>query len=93
MLAVVKTPHIKIKIEGRISKKLINVLKEEYGSDVQLVPQEEDDKIDVDIKTIDAKKVEASYKDGVLEVSLPRAAEVKPKNIAVSAKKKEKASK
>ena len=47
MLAVVKTPHIKIKIEGRISKKLLNFLKEEYGSDVQLVPQEEDEKIDV----------------------------------------------
>ena len=47
MLAVVKTPHIKIKIEGRISKKLISVLKEEYGTDVQLVPQEEDEKIDV----------------------------------------------
>lgn len=47
MLAVVKTPHIEIKIEGRISKKLLNILKEEYGSDVQLVPQEEDEKIDV----------------------------------------------
>jgi len=42
--------------------------------------------------TVDAKKIEASYKDGVLEVSLPKAAEVKPKKIAVSAKKKEKAS-
>jgi HSP20 family protein len=42
---------------------------------------------------VDAKKIEASYEDGVLEVSLPKAPEVKPKKIAVSAKKKEKASK
>ena len=38
--------------------------------------------------TVDAKKIEASYEDGVLEVSLPKAAEVKPKKISVSAKKK-----
>ena len=43
--------------------------------------------------TVDAKKVEASYENGVLEVSLPKAPEVKPKKILVSAKKKEKASK
>jgi HSP20 family protein len=42
---------------------------------------------------VDAKKIEASYEDGVLEVSLPKAPEVKPKKVAVSAKKKEKASK
>jgi HSP20 family protein len=38
--------------------------------------------------TVDAGKIEASYQDGVLEVTLPKAAEVKPKKIAVSAKKK-----
>jgi len=42
---------------------------------------------------VDAKKIEANYEDGVLEVSLPKAPEVKPKKIAVSAKKKEEASK
>jgi DNA-binding XRE family transcriptional regulator len=47
MLAVVKTPLIKIEIKGIIPKKLLNVLKEEYGSEVQLVPQEEDEKINV----------------------------------------------
>ena len=47
MLAVVKTPRIKIEIKGRISKKLLDVLKEEYGSEVQLVPDEEDEKLDV----------------------------------------------
>ena len=38
--------------------------------------------------SVDAKKIEASYEDGVLEVSLPKAAEVKPKKISVLAKKK-----
>ena len=42
---------------------------------------------------IDAKKIEASYEDGVLEVTLPKAPEVKPKKISVAAKKKEKAGK
>jgi HSP20 family protein len=42
---------------------------------------------------VDAKKIEANYEDGVLEVSLPKIPEVKPKKISVSAKKKAKASK
>jgi len=42
---------------------------------------------------VEANKIEANYEDGVLEVSLPKAPEVKPKKVAVSAKKKEKASK
>jgi HSP20 family protein len=37
---------------------------------------------------VDTKKIDASFEDGVLEVSLPKAPEVKPKKIAVSAKKK-----
>ena len=41
--------------------------------------------------TVDASKIEADYEDGVLEVTLPKKAEVKPKKVAV--KKKEKASK
>jgi len=40
--------------------------------------------------SVDAKKIEASYEDGVLEVSLPKAPEVKAKKVTVSAKKKEK---
>jgi len=43
---------------------------------------------------VDAKKIEASYEDGVLELNLPKAPEVKAKKVAVSPKKKkEKASK
>jgi len=47
MLAVVKTPRIRIEIKGKISKRLLDVLKEEYGSDVQIIPDEEDEKLDV----------------------------------------------
>ena len=42
---------------------------------------------------VNAKRIEASYEDGVLEVSLPKAPEVKPKKISVSAKKKGETSK
>jgi len=42
---------------------------------------------------VNVDKIEASYDDGVLEVSLPKAAEVKPKKIAVSAKKEGKSAK
>ena len=38
--------------------------------------------------TVDANKIAADFEDGVLEVTLPKAAEVKPKKVAVSAKKK-----
>ena len=37
---------------------------------------------------VDANKIEASFEDGVLEVALPKSAKIKPKRIAVSAKKK-----
>jgi HSP20 family protein len=36
---------------------------------------------------VDTKKIEASYENGVLEVSLPKTPEVKPKKISVSVKK------
>ena len=49
MLAVVKTPHIKIRIEGRIPPRLMTVLKKEYGKGVRLVddPETEEELIDV----------------------------------------------
>ena len=37
--------------------------------------------------TVDTKKIEASYDNGVLEVTLPKAAEVKPKKVPITAKK------
>ena len=47
MLAVVRTPHIGIEIKGKIPKRLLKVLKEEYGPEIQLVPDEEEQKVDV----------------------------------------------
>ena len=41
--------------------------------------------------TVDANKIEANYDKGVLEITLPKAPEVKPKKITVAAKKKEEA--
>ncbi len=43
--------------------------------------------------SVDANKIQATYEHGVLELSLPKMPEVKPKKIAVSVAKKEKASK
>lgn len=37
---------------------------------------------------VDAKKIDATLEDGVLEVTLPKAPEVKAKRVAVAAKKK-----
>jgi HSP20 family protein len=39
--------------------------------------------------TIDTSKIEADFDKGVLEITLPKAPEVKPKKIAVASKKKE----
>ena len=37
---------------------------------------------------VDTDKVEANYENGVLEVTMPKVAKVKPKKVSVSAKKK-----
>jgi len=42
---------------------------------------------------VDASKIEATYEDGILEVTLPKVPEVKPKKIAVTGKSKGKAGK
>ena len=47
MLAVVKTPHIKIQIKGKIPKRILDALKEEYGSQVRFVVEAEDEKLNV----------------------------------------------
>ena len=49
MLAVVKTPHIKIHIEGKIPASLMTVLKKEYGKGVKLEDDIDDDEELVDI--------------------------------------------
>ena len=47
MLAVVKTPRTSIRIKGKISNKLMEVLVSEYGKDVQLTRDPEDELVDV----------------------------------------------
>ena len=49
MLAVVKTPHIRIHIQGRIPTRLMTVLKKEYGKGVRLVEDAEGDNELVDV--------------------------------------------
>jgi DNA-binding XRE family transcriptional regulator len=49
MLAVVKTPHIKIHIEGKIPPRLITLLKKEYGKGVRLIDDAETDEELVDV--------------------------------------------
>ncbi|HAV10920.1 MAG TPA: molecular chaperone [Dehalococcoidia bacterium] len=41
--------------------------------------------------TVDASKIESSYDTGVLEITLPKAVDVKPKKVAIASKKKEEA--
>lgn len=45
MLVHVKTPHTEIDIKGEISDKIINVLKNEFGNDVEI--SDDDELIDV----------------------------------------------
>ncbi len=47
MQAVVKTPHIEIKIKGDIPKRIINALKEEYGKNVKILEDKDDELVDV----------------------------------------------
>jgi DNA-binding XRE family transcriptional regulator len=47
MLAVVKTPHIRVQIRGKIPSKLIDVLRHEYGDKVRLIEEEDDQLVDV----------------------------------------------
>ena len=43
MQAVVKTPRIEINIKGEIPEKLLSVLQEEYGEQIQLSDKENDE--------------------------------------------------
>jgi DNA-binding XRE family transcriptional regulator len=43
----VKTPHIELKIKGDISPKLISVLEEEFGSELMLENELEDEIVDI----------------------------------------------
>ena len=47
MQAVVKTPRIEINIKGEIPERLISVLEEEYGEQMQLLGENDDDSVNV----------------------------------------------
>jgi DNA-binding XRE family transcriptional regulator len=61
MQALVKTPHIEIKINGDIPEKLLKILKEEYGKKVHIKNDLNDDYLDV-IETDWYKKIKAEKK-------------------------------
>ena len=47
MQAVVKTPHIEIRIKGNIPRRLLSVLEEEYGESVQLLKDDDDEVVNI----------------------------------------------
>ena len=63
MQAHVKTPHIKIDIDGDIPPQLFNVLKDMYGKKVEIIENEEDEYIDA-FENDWFQKVEKSTKPG-----------------------------
>jgi DNA-binding XRE family transcriptional regulator len=47
MQAVVKTPHINIKIKGTIPHRILSVLQDEYGQRVKITPDNNEERINV----------------------------------------------
>ena len=47
MQAVVKMPHIEINIQGDIPRKLLSVLQEEYGENVHLSQDSDDENVNI----------------------------------------------
>jgi DNA-binding XRE family transcriptional regulator len=47
MLAVVKTPLIRIHIKGQIPKQIMTVLRKEYGDKMKLTKEDDDELVDV----------------------------------------------
>jgi len=46
MLAVVKTPHIDVRIEGEVPPRLLRLLKTEYGSVLKLTEDDDNESVD-----------------------------------------------
>ena len=63
MQAVVKTPLIDIKIKGKIPKKFLSFLKEEYGKKVVIINDNDDEYFDV-FKTDWYKKIKDNITPG-----------------------------
>jgi HSP20 family protein len=70
------------KAESEVTKKGYHYTETSYGSFSRSITMP---------STVDASKIEANYDKGILEITLPKAPEVKPKKITVAAKKKEEA--
>jgi len=68
------------KTESEVKKKGYYFSESSYGSFSRSVTMP---------STVDAGKIAANYDKGVLEITLPKIAEVKPKKVVVSIKKKE----
>jgi len=63
MLAVVKTPRTRIEIKGHIPKRILQALKEQYGAKVQLVLEDDNEKMDV-FETEWYKRIKARISPG-----------------------------
>ncbi len=63
MQAVVKTPHIEIKIKGDIPLKLLELLKDEYGKNVKVIKEKDDEYVDI-FKSDWYKKIKKNIKPG-----------------------------
>ncbi len=64
-----------VKKEEEVKEKDYHLLERNYGSFNKTIPLTED---------VDSDKAEATYKNGVLEIKLPRKKEAKPKEIKIS---------
>ena len=64
MQAVVKTPQIEINIKGVIPDKLMSVLKEEYGEQIQLYGNDDEERVNV-IETDWYRSVKSGMTPGV----------------------------
>ena len=63
MQAVVKTPRIEISIKGDIPPKIITLLKEEYGTKVHIINDEDDEYVNI-IETDWYKKIKSEKTPG-----------------------------
>jgi len=63
MLAVVKTPHIDVRIEGEVPPRLLRLLKTEYGTELKVAQEDSDETVDL-FKTAFYRKVKKQMTPG-----------------------------
>jgi DNA-binding XRE family transcriptional regulator len=64
MLAVVKTPHIDMRIEGEVSPRLLSLLKTEYGRKLKITEHDENAHVDF-FETDFYRKMKSSMTPGI----------------------------